>query len=346
MTTRVVDLRSDTLSLATDRMRLAMQQAEVGDSQKHEDPSVNRLQEMAAEMLGKEAALYIPSGTMGNLAAVLAHTQPGDRVVVGQFSHLYTAESDGMTRIAGVMPQPVSDVDGIPSPRDVEAAITPRSVGRPYTTLISIENTHNQAGGAVATPEEIEEIAAIARRHGVAFHIDGARIFNAATALELDVADLVAAADSVTFCLSKGLCAPAGSVLVGSEGFIERAHRIRKQLGGGMRQVGVLAAAGLIALEEMTQRLADDHENARLLAEGLAEMPQFDCDVERVQTNMVFFELRPDAGVTAPELAERLRPHNILMLPMGERRFRAVTHYWIRHEHVIAVLVAIQKELA
>jgi threonine aldolase len=333
MARRVVDLRSDTVSLATERMRLAMQQAEVGDSQKGEDPSVNRLQEISADMLGKEAAIYVPSGTMGNLAAVMAHTQPGDRVVVGKFSHLYTAESDGMTRIAGVMPHLVSDVDGIPTPMDVEMAVTPRSAGRPYTTLISIENTHNKAGGAVATPEETAEIAAIARRHGVAFHIDGARIFNAAVALKVDVKELVREADSITFCVSKGLSAPVGSILAGSREFIDRAEYAQHLLGGAMRQAGHMAAAGIVGLEDMVDRLAEDHANARYLAEMLAGLPVIKVNPARVESNLIVFDIDQER-MSREQLVKALDERGVKISKSGNSRARMVTYHGITRDDV------------
>jgi threonine aldolase len=340
MAERVVDLRSDTVSLATERMRLAMQQAEVGDSQKREDPSVNRLQEMAAAMLGKEAAIYVPSGTMGNLAAVLAHTQPGDRAVVGESSHLYTAESDGMTRIAGVMPQVVADADGMPAPEDVERALTPRSAGRPYTTLICIENTHNKAGGAVATPEETAEIAAIARRHGAAFHIDGARIFNAAVALKIDVKELVREADSITFCISKGLSAPVGSILAGSGEFIERAEYAQHLLGGAMRQAGHMAAAGVVALEEMVDRLEEDHANARYLAEMLADLPVIKVNPARVESNLIVFDIDQER-MSREQLIRALDERGVKISNSGKARARMVIYHGITRddvEHAAAVI--------
>jgi len=343
-----IDLRSDTVTWPTAAMRQAMAEAEVGDDVFGDDPTTIRLEAAAAERLGKEAGLFVASGTMGNLVAVLAHCGRGDEAILGDRAHTFVYEAGGIAALGGVHPHPVPVQSDGTLPLDaIRAAI--RDADNPHfpiTRLIALENTQGTVGGIPLTRAYTDAVGEIAQAHGLALHIDGARIFNAATALGENVAELVAAADSVTFCLSKGLCAPVGSVLVGSREFVDRARRIRKQLGGGMRQVGVLAAAGLIALEQMTDRLRDDHENARLLAEGLAELPQIQLDLDRVQTNMVFFDLRPDAPLTAPQLAERLRSSNILLMPMGERRFRAVTHYWVRHEHVIAVLVALQKELA
>ncbi len=341
-----VDLRSDTVTWPTPDMREAMAHAAVGDDVFGDDPTVNRLQEESARRLGKEAGLFVASGTMGNLVGVLAHCGRGDEVILGDKAHTFVYEAGGISALGGVQPHTVPvQPDGTLPLDGVRAAIRGDNIHFPRTRLIALENTQGTVGGIPVPKDYIDAVGAMAREHGVALHIDGARIFNAATALECDVADLVAAADSVTFCLSKGLCAPVGSVLVGSSEYIERARRIRKLVGGGMRQVGVLAAAGLIALEKMTLRLGEDHENARLLAEGLADMPHCDVDLDRVRTNMVFFALREAARITAPDLAERLRKQGILMMAMGERSFRAVTHYWIRHDDVIHVLMTLQKEL-
>ena len=342
-----IDLRSDTVSWPTPEMREAMANAAVGDDVYGEDPTVNRLQKEAARRLGKEAGLFIASGTMGNLVAVLAHCGRGDEVIVGDQAHTILYEAGGIAALGGVHPRTVPVQPDGTLPLDlIEAAIRPDNYHMPPTRLIAVENTQGTVGGVALPKSYMDAVGELAHTHGLPLHVDGARIFNAATALNCDVADLVAAADSVTFCLSKGLCAPVGSVLVGSKDYIARAHRIRKIVGGGMRQVGVLAAAGLIALEKMTLRLAEDHANARRLAEALAAMPQFEIDLDRVQSNMVFFSLRPDVGLTAPELAGRLKEnHNILIGSMGEYLFRAVTHYWIKTNHIDQLLAAIKREL-
>jgi len=343
-----IDLRSDTVTWPTDEMRRAMAEAEVGDDVFGDDPTVNRLEAAAAERLGKEAGLFVASGTMGNLIAILAHCGRGDEVILGDHAHTFIYEAGGISALGGVHPRTVPvQADGTLRLEDMQAAV--RALGNPHfplTRLIALENTQGTVGGIPVTKEYTDAVGALAREYELALHIDGARIFNAAAALEVDVASLVEAADSVTFCLSKGLCAPVGSVLVGDKPFIQRARRMRKLVGGGMRQVGVLAAAGLIALEKMADRLQEDHENARLLAEGLAEMPQITLDLAQVQTNMVFFRLADDIALSAPDLAERMRAHNVLMLPMDERGFRVVTHYWIRPEDVVYVLASLQKELA
>ncbi len=342
METRRVDLRSDTVTVATERMRLAMQRAEVGDSQKFEDPSVNRLQEMAAAMLGKEASVYLPSGTMSNLVAIMAHCQRGDRVVVGQVAHCYSLEADGMTAVAGVMPVTVPDFDGIPTPKDVEAAIFPRGSGRPHTSLILLENTHNRAGGAVATPEEIGAIAAVARKHEIPIHVDGARLFNAAVALKIEARELVREVDSVCFCLSKGLGAPVGSVLAGSKEFIKRAQFFQKVLGGAMRQAGHMAAAGIVALEEMIDRLEEDHQNARYLAEKLAGLPILQVNPSRVESNIIIFDLDQEK-MSMPRFVEALARKGVLVSVSGKQRIRIVTHYGISGEDVAFAAQAIKE---
>ncbi|WP_119072521.1 low-specificity L-threonine aldolase [Aggregatilinea lenta] len=342
-----IDLRSDTVTWPTVEMRKAMAEAAVGDDVYGEDPTVNQLEADAARRLGKEAALFVSSGTMGNLAAILAHCGRGDEAIIGDKSHTFEHEVGGMAALGGVQPSLIPvQADGTLPLEAIRHAIRSEDVHYPTTRLIALENTQGSVGGIPIPKPYIDVVGALAHENGLLLHIDGARLFNAATALDCDVAELVAAADSVTFCLSKGLCAPVGSVLVGSHEFIHRARRVRKMLGGGTRQAGMLAAAGLIALHEMTGRLGDDHANARLLAEGLSELPQIDIDLDRVQTNMVFFSLRDDAEISAPELAERLKAHNIWIMAMDERQFRAVTHYWIRPEHVIEVLVALQEELS
>lgn len=342
-----IDLRSDTVTWPTPEMRRAMAEAVVGDDVFGEDPTVNALQDAAARRLGKEAGLFVASGTMGNLVAVLAHCGRGDEVILGDRAHTFVYEAGGIAALGGVHPHTVPvQPDGTLPLEAIEAAIRPDNVHMPVTRLIALENTQGTVGGIPISKAYTDEVGRLACAHGLALHIDGARLFNAATALGVDVADLVAAADSVTFCLSKGLCAPVGSVLVGSRDFIARAHRVRKLLGGGMRQTGILAAAGLIALDRMTLRLAEDHANARRLAEGLAALPQIDIAPERVQTNMVFFALRPQVPLSAPQLAERLRRHNVWIMDMGERGFRAVTHYWIHPQDVDRALSAIAEELS
>ncbi|HYE15214.1 MAG TPA: GntG family PLP-dependent aldolase [Pyrinomonadaceae bacterium] len=326
----LIDLRSDTVTKPTPAMRRAMAEAEVGDDVYGEDPTVNRLQERAAEVFGKEAALFVPTGSMGNQIAVKLHTRPGTEVVIEERGHIYNYEMAAMSAVSGALARPVrsGDGSGVLTWREVEAAIhandAPYYVAR--TGLVALENSHNLAGGACMTRARTEEICDGAHALGVPVHLDGARVFNAAEALGETVAALSRPADSVMFCLSKGLGAPVGSVLLGGRGFIEEARRWRKLLGGGMRQAGVLAAAGLVALEETPPRLAEDHANARRLAEGLAELPGVRIDPERVQTNIVLFDVS-ETGIGADEICARLRAeHGVLATGFGPS-VRMVTHY-------------------
>lgn len=327
---RYVDLRSDTVTQPTDAMRAAMATAEVGDDVFGEDPTVNRLQEMAAAMMGKEAALLIPSGTMGNLAAVLAHCNRGDEVILGNKAHTFLFEAGGIAALGGVHPHPLLNrPDGTLDLDEIEAAIRPDDVHYPVTRLIALENTHNRCGGVVLSTTYLEAVGKLARRNGLKLHIDGARVFNAAAASGVKACELAAPADSITFCLSKALCAPVGSLLCGSKGFIAQARRIRKQLGGGMRQAGILAAAGIIALESMVDRLAEDHRRAKRLAEGLRTIPGLTLDPGTPQTNMVFLSLEDVIPFDARQIAERLIKFGVRVGVVDRRRFRLVTHYWI-----------------
>src|SRR5438105_5084134 len=290
----IIDLRSDTVTLPSPAMREAMYRAEVGDDVYHEDPTINRLQEMAAERMGKEAALFVASGTMGNVAAVLAHAGRAEAVMVGDQSHIYHYEVGGASTLGGspmvVVP---TEANGMLNPQRVEMNISDGSDEHSApTALLCIENTHNRCGGTVLSIEQVEALTSLAHAHGIPVHMDGARVFNAATALGIPVSTLVRTVDSIMFCLSKGLSAPVGSMVVGSRDFIQRAHRMRKLLGGGMRQAGVLAAAGIVALEQMVDRLVADHETSKQFALGLADYPQIDINLDRVITNMVMFSVR------------------------------------------------------
>jgi threonine aldolase len=320
----VVDLRSDTLTLPTSAMREAMARAEVGDDVWEEDPTVQRLEAMAAARLGKEAGLFVASGTMGNLVSVVSQTRPGQEIVLDADSHIFNYEVAGSAVIGGVQTHPIRTERGFLSPGQVAAAIRPGNVHIPVTGLVCVENTHNRHGGTVCTPEEVAAVAAVAHAAGVPVHLDGARLFNAAVALGRPARDFAAPADSVTFCVSKGLAAPVGSVVCGTRDFITRARRVRKMVGGGMRQVGVLAAAGIVALEHMVDRLAEDHANARRLAEGLAALPKLRVDPARVQTNIVIFAVdRPGgaAELVAGGVARKIKIHAI-----GPASIRCVTH--------------------
>jgi len=331
---RVVDLRSDTITRPTQAMRRAMAEAEVGDDVFGEDPTINRLEEMAAELLHKQAAMFVSSGTMGNLVSVLSHCGRGDEVILGDQSHMFFYEQGGMSAVGSIHPRTLpNQPDGTISPAEIEAAIRPENVHFPQTRLIALENTHNRCGGSPLSLDYLQTVAETAARHQLKLHIDGARIFNAAVALRTPVHQLAATADSVTFCLSKGLAAPVGSIVCGSRDFITRARRNRKLLGGGMRQAGVLAAAGIVALQQMVERLAEDHANALKLAEGLASLKNVAVDLDRVQSNMVFFQTKKDHP-SAPELTEMLASYGVKVLPSGPGRLRAVTHYHISADDI------------
>lgn len=324
----IIDLRSDTVTQPTPEMRAAMARAEVGDDVYGEDPTVNRLQELAAERMGMEAALFMPSGTMANLTALLAHCQRGDEVILGDLAHPYINETGGMAALGGIQPHTLpNQEDGTLKLEDIEAAIRSDDPHHPITRLVALENTHNRCNGAALSPDYIHTVAELAHERGLVLHMDGARIFNAAVALGLAASDLVAGADSTTFCLSKGLCAPVGSLLCGPKDFIRIALRMRKQLGGGMRQAGVLAAAGILALETMTERLAEDHARAKRLAQGLATLSGL--VVFPQHTNIVRFELSANANLSPEELLRRLTEQGIRIGRGGPWGFRAVTHYWV-----------------
>ena len=327
---KFIDLRSDTVTQPTTEMRAAMAEAPVGDDVYGEDPTVNRLQELAADMLGKEAALFVPSGTMGNLAAVLAHCNRGDEVILGNKAHTFLFEAGGISALGGVHSYQVpNQPDGTISQEDLRNAIRPDDPHHPITRLIALENTHNRCGGVSLTADYTDQVGEFAHEKGLSLHIDGARIFNAAADQGVNAAELAAAADSITFCLSKGLSAPVGSLLCGSSVFIQRAHRIRKQLGGGMRQAGILAAAGIIALETMVDRLSEDHARAKRLAEGLSKVPGLVLDPGTPCTNMVFMNLSDEVLLDARETAKRLVAFGVKVGVVGPRRFRLVTHNWI-----------------
>jgi threonine aldolase len=337
-----IDLRSDTVTWPTPEMREAMARAEVGDDVYDEDPTVNRLQEMAAGRMGKEAGLFVPSGAMGNLAALLTHCNRGDEAILGDLSHPYLYEGGAMSAFGGIQPRTLpNQFDGTIDLAEIELAIRGDDVHYPITRLIALENTHNRRNGVPLSVGYIKSVGALAKKYKLMLHIDGARIFNAAVALGIPASKLVAPADSVTFCLSKGLCAPVGSVLCGSREFIAKATRIRKQLGGGMRQAGILAAAGIISLEKMVDRLAEDHARAKVLAKGLAEINSL--DVPDPATNIVRFQLAEDAKIKPEELTNKLDEQGIRIGYGGYWGFRAVTHYWIDDAAVEKTLTAFHK---
>ena len=320
----VVDLRSDTLTLPTPAMRDAMARAEVGDDVWGEDPTVQRLEAMSAALMGKEAGLFLASGTMGNLVSVVAQTTPGQEIVLDADSHIFNYEVGGAAVVGNVQTRPIKTERGFLSPAQVAEAIRPSNVHIPITGLVCVENTHNRHGGTLCTPEEISAVAAVAHRAGVPVHLDGARLFNAAVALGRPTREFAAHADSVTFCVSKGLSAPVGSVVCGTREFIARARRVRKMVGGGMRQVGVLAAAGIVALEQMIDRLGEDHANARRLADGVAALPKIRIDLARVQTNIVIFFVDRPGG--ADELVAGCLARKIKIHAIGPTSIRCVTH--------------------
>ena len=337
---RVVDLRSDTVTHPTPEMRRAMAEAELGDDVFRDDPTVNRLEEMAADRLGKEAAMLVASGTMGNLVSILAHAQRGDEIIIGDQSHIFRGEVGGASALGGVSYHTVDTDDrGMLDPDQIEAAIRPPDVHYARTAMIALENTHNYSGGFPLTPEYMEAVGAVARRHEIPLHVDGARLFNAAVCLEAPASELVKGADSVTFCLSKGLSCPVGSVVCGSGEFIEETRRWRKMVGGGMRQAGVIAAAGIVALDTMVERLTDDHANARRLSLGLSEISGILIDADNLPTNLVFFEVT--AGDPA-ELNRRLNERGIKGGGKAERRWRFATHYGITGEDIDYALEVVE----
>ncbi len=340
-----IDLRSDTVTKPTDEMREAMARAEVGDDVYGEDPTAQRLQERAAEMFGKEAALFVPSGSMGNQIAVRLHTQPGQEVIIEEQSHMFNMEMAGMAIISGALAHPIRCTDGVMDWDSIQNAIRPRNSYFAQTGLVAVENTQNHAGGTVMPFELMQEITAAGHRAGLPVHLDGARIFNAAIVLERDVAEIAALFDSVMFCLSKGLGAPVGSMLLGSRGFIDRGVSVRRMLGGGMRQVGVLAAAGLVALESMTARLEEDHANAQWLARGLAKVQGIKINPERVQTNILVFDIA-DTGQTTAEFSTRLKQRNVLANGISACRMRMVTHKDVSRGDCEVALVAIREASA
>ncbi len=330
-----IDLRSDTVTKPTDEMRSAMASAEVGDDVFGEDPSINELQERSAALLGKEAGLLTSSGTMSNLIATLAWGSHGDEIIMGDQAHMFWNESAGQAALGGVQTRLVpNDSQGRINPDDVAAAIRPPgNLHFPRTAMICLENTHNRCSGGVLTPEDTKSVSDVAHAAGVPVHLDGARIFNASVALEVPPAELVREVDDLSFCLSKSLSCPVGSVLVGSQDFIDNAKRWRKMLGGGMRQAGILAAAGLVALDTMIDRLAEDHQHARRLAHGLANIDGLNVDPESIQTNIVFFEVDEELG-TAADLIAALNRNGVLVSYPGKQSIRMVTHRHITPEDI------------
>jgi threonine aldolase len=320
---RTVDLRSDTVTLPSEEMYEALREAPLGDDVFREDATVNRLEALAAEKTGKEAALLVSSGTQGNIVALLAHCPRGSEVILGANCHIYNYEAGGMAALGGLIPRVLSDADGAPRPEDVAAAVRPRDVHAAPTALVCLESTHNRAGGVAVPLERMRAIKAVAREHGFPVHLDGARVFNAAQALGVDAREVTQHVDTLTFCLTKGLSCPVGSLVCGPADFIDRARKYRKMLGSGMRQAGWIAAAGVVALERLIPRLAEDHANARRLAEGLAQIPGVSIDPAKVQSNLVFFEI-PGIEGTAREFVGRLMAGGVRCNPVGDKRIDQV----------------------
>lgn len=341
-----IDLRSDTVTMPTPEMRDAMAASELGDDVFGEDPTTCRLEQKVAALLGKEAGLLVPSGTMGNLAAVLAHCGRGDEVILGNRSHTFLYEAGGIAALGGVHPHAlVNATDGTLDLADIESAIRSDNVHYPRTGLISLENTQNHCGGRVLRPPYMQQVRQLADARKINLHLDGARLFNAAVALGVPVEVLAAEVDSVTVCLSKGLAAPVGSVLCGSEAFVQEARRARKILGGGMRQCGIIAGPGIVALDKMVERLAVDHALAQDLAQGIARISGLSIDPKEVETNIVFFEVTRD-GITGDHIAEALASRGIRILALGARRLRAVTHFGIEAPHISRALKALEEVMA
>lgn len=340
-----IDLRSDTVSQPTPEMRRAMSTAPLGDDVFGDDPTVNRLEELAAARMGKEASVFLPSGTMGNLIGIAVNARLGEEVIVDAESHIFHYETAGAAAVAGVQIRPIVTEAGVMSPSQLAAAVRPRDdPHQPFTAAVSFEDTQNRHGGVVWPLEALRAASKAAHAHGLRVHVDGARIFNAAVAQQIEVSELVRDADTITFCLSKGLACPAGSLFCGSRESVAEARRWRKRLGGGMRQTGVLAAAGLVALESMVDRLADDHANARTLAEGLAELDGVSCDLTRVQTNLVYFDLE---RMPAREFTDACAKRGLLVAAAeGTHRMRFVTHHGVSANDVQAALKISEEALS
>ncbi len=330
---KIIDLRSDTVTKPSDQMRRVMAEAEVGDDVFGDDPTVNKLQEKVAAMLGKEAALFTPSGSMANTIAILAHTQPGDEVIVERESHTFNYEVAGAAVMGGVQLNTILGERGILEPGQIAREIREPNVHIPQTKLICLENTHNRGSGSIYPLEKIQAIHQLAQKNNLKMHLDGARLFNACVASGINPEDYAQYFDTIMFCFSKGLGAPVGSILAGSKAFIDRAHRVRKMLGGGMRQVGILAAAALYALENNVERLADDHKNAQMLATGLAKIKGFQINPEHVETNILVFDVS-ESGFSVTDVLNKLKAKGVLMVPFGHTLARAVTHLDVSREDI------------
>lgn len=331
---KIIDFRSDTLTKPTEEMRKAMHDAKVGDDVYGEDPTINKLEEMAADKVGMEAALFVPSGTMGNQLALLSHTQRGQEIILEDWSHIFRFEAGGLAFLSGLQARTIIGNKGVMNIDDVKGAIiSDDNIHHPQTGLICLENTHNMAGGVVVPIDNTKSIYDLAKKNDIPVHLDGARIFNASTYLNKDVREITKYTDSVMFCLSKGLCAPVGSILAGKADFIKKARKLRKMLGGGMRQAGIIAAAGIIALENMIERLHEDHENIKVLAEGLGNISGIKINEETIHTNILMINIK-DTGFGSNELSSRLKEVGILATPITNEIMRFVTHRHINKENI------------
>jgi len=336
----IIDLRSDTVTLPTGDMREAIRNAQLGDDVYREDPTVNKLEEIAAKKMGKEAALLVTSGTQANLVSLMNNTKRGNLVFLEAESHIYWYEGGGISGVAGLLPWLIKGHWGAIAPEDIEAALRPKNIHFPEPALICIENTHNRYGGTIVTPSQMQAISEVAKNHGLKFYMDGARIFNAAVASKVEVKEFTKHVDNMMFCLSKSLSCPIGSLVVGNQQFIDKARKTRKILGGGMRQAGIIAAAGIIALETMVDRLEDDHKNAKRLSEGLSKINGVKVDLDAVQTNMVRFDI---SGLALPDelFCQKLREHGVLASTIARNFVRMVTHRGIEKEHIEKAINAV-----
>ncbi len=334
---RNVDLRSDTVTLPTKEMLEAIVEAQLGDDVYGEDPTVKRLEEIAAERIGKEAALLVASGTMANLVSLMSNSKRGELVILESECHMYWYEAGGISAVAGLLPWPVKTKLGAFAAEDLENAIRPRNIHFPQPTLVCVENTHNRHGGTLITPEQLRIVSNVAQAHGLRVYLDGARVFNAAVALKVAVKEITKHVDNLMFCLSKGLSCPVGSLVVGTQNFIDKARRVRKLLGGGMRQAGIVAAPGIVALETMVDRLEEDHRNARILAEGIAKIEGLRVELERVQTNMVLVDTS-SLDVADSVFVEKLKENGVLVSSIGKNKVRFVTHRGIEREDIESIL--------
>ena len=340
---KIIDLRSDTLTLPSDEMRKAIANADLGDDVFQEDPTINQLESKSAELFGKEAAIFVPSGTMGNLASILAHCDRGTEIILGDKSHTFLYEGGGISAFGGIHSRQLSNQDdGTLDVEEIKSAIRTENDHFPKTSAISLENTHNMCFGTPLSVEYINSVAHIAKENGLKLHIDGARIFNAAVALNVTVRDLVENADSVTFCLSKGLAAPVGSVVCGGEKFIYQVRRNRKALGGGMRQAGILAAAGLLSLNLAETQLAEDHKNAHLLAKGISQINGLTLNVKKVQTNIIYFGLN-SPKLTGSQLVSKMENRGIKFFETSPNHFRLVTHYGVTKKDINIIIKKIEQ---